>query len=284
MLDFSRPDKTRSEDIGEAITALLDNAIVAHQKAEYEAGRGSGTGDVAKHRIGAGYIGMECDRALAYKYHKAEVEERPSTVSKGELTRHGLAGFWTEDSVADWLALAGFDIRTEKADGDQYGYKVAKDPVTGQFRIAGEIDGVILSGPADMPYPVLWESKKATHKKYLNFKKNGVAKADCKYHGQLQTNMAYLDVKATLFSMLDLDTMKFHFELVEFDAAEAQRLTDRALRVLDSREPEQLPRIARDRSDFRCKFCDYSVRCWSAADPDAAPVTKPAWMTGGGDV
>ena len=53
MLDFSRPDKTRSEDIGEAITALLDNAIVAHQKAEYEAGRGSGTGDVAKHRIGA---------------------------------------------------------------------------------------------------------------------------------------------------------------------------------------------------------------------------------------
>lgn len=282
MLDFARAAPSAG-DLGASLTRLVDDAIVARQKAEYAAGRGAGTGDVAAKRIGAGYIGTECDRALAHRYHKTPKDERASVVSPGELQRHALAGFWTEGAIADWLRLAGFDLRTLKPDGTQYGYHVARDPETGQARIAGEIDGVIVGVPAgfELPLPCLWESKKATHKKATKFAKEGVAKADEKYHGQVQTNMAYLEVGHTLFSMLDLDTMKIYWELIVFDPAFAQRLTDRAIKVLESRSPEEMPRIAREPTDYRCRFCDYAGACWKApAQPETVTAKKPAWLTG----
>lgn len=189
--------------------------------------------------------------------------------------------------MAEWLRMAGFDLRTHRADGTQYGFKAARDPETGQARIAGEIDGCIVGAPKeiDIPLPCLWESKKATHKKWTKFSKDGVAKADPKYHGQLQTNMAYLEVTATLFTMLDLDTMKIFVELVAFDPEVAQRLTDRAVQVLQSARPEEMPRVTGDPNDFRCKFCDWRERCWSAGDPaPAASGGKPPWLVSGPDV
>ena len=279
-MDFSPKP---ADALGDTITGLVDAAIVAHQKAEYEAGRGSGVGEVARKRIGAGYIGTECDRELAYRYHRTEKEERKSTVSPGELQRHALAGHWTEGVIAEWLQLAGFDLKTCRQDGSQYGFKAARDPDSGQARIAGEIDGVIIAAPdgVALPLPCLWESKKATHKKCTKFRKEGVAAADPKYYGQVQTGMAYLDVGHTLFSMLDLDTMKIYWELIAFDPAVAQRLTDRAIRVLESQAPEEQPRIARDEADFRCRFCDYAGQCWKTSASETGPIEKPAWLAGG---
>ena len=285
-MNFSRTYCAATPDLTTVLSDVLQTHTVQRALLEYEAGRGSGDGDVAKHRIGAGYIGEPCDRALAYRYHKAPKEERKSTVSSGELFRHAAAGFWTEGAVADWFRCAGFDLLTEKDDGSQYGFKAAADPSSGQYRLAGEIDGLFLSAPAEVaclgifPTPCLWESKKATHKKCTKFRKQGVAKADPKYHGQMQTNMAYLEVGHTLFTMLDLDNMKFYIEMVAFDPVAAQRLTDRALRVFDTREPEEMPRIAREASDFRCKFCDYAGRCWEPAAPTGRAVDKPTWLMG----
>jgi hypothetical protein len=109
---------------------------------------------------------------------------------------------------------------------------------------------------------LIWESKKATDKKWKRFSKDGVKKADPKYYGQIQTCMGYMEIGHTLFSMLNLDSMKFYWELIPFDAATAQALTDRAVKVLQSQAPEDLPRITKDHTDFRCKFCDYKNRCW----------------------
>lgn len=276
-LDF-RP--SGSKLLAQQITALIDEALVAKRRAEYEAGRGSGQGDVAKNRIGAGYIGTECSRALAYRYHRVPKEERESSVSPGELQRHAEAGFWTEKSMAEWFNLAGFDLRTERQDGTQFCFKAAHDPDTGQARLAGEIDGVFVAAPVDLefPLPCLWESKKATDKKWKKFAKDGVAKADPQYHGQIQTNMAYLEVENTLFSMLNLDTMKPYFELIAFDRDVAQRLTDRAVQVFQSFHPEELPRITVDPNDFRCRFCDWADRCWVAAIPFEDKTPAPAWL------
>src|SRR5882757_2643077 len=247
----------KSSDLVSSLTKLIDTALVARTKSEYAAGRGSGAGLVAKHRIGSGYIGLECARQLAYKYHKTAKEERSdSKVSPGELQRHAESGFWLEREAARWLRDAGFEIYTEKEDGSQYGYIACQDQ-SGQARLAGEIDGVIVSGPEGViPFPCLWESKKATDKKYKSFLKDGVKKADPKYHGQLQNNMLYMEVSHTLFKMLNLDTMKFYFEVVSFDPQEAQRLQDRAAKVLETNAPEEMPRISDDKTDFRCKFCD----------------------------
>jgi len=281
--------------VGDIISSLLDEALVSRSRAEYEATRGSGQGDVAARRIGAGYIGTECDRALAYRYHKAEKEEGESFVSPGELHRHAESGHWTEAMTAQWLRWAGFTLSTSKVDADgqtiidghgkpkQHGFMAARDPATGQFRMAGEVDGIILGVPLPLAgrlrLPCIWESKKATAKKWKAFSDKGVAIADPKYYGQVQINMAYMEITQTLFSMLNLDNMKFYWEIIEFDIAVAQKLGDRAARVLRSDSPLDLARITSDPNDRRCRFCDYKGQCWTPIATGAPVVETPTWLS-----
>ena len=52
-----------------------------------------------------------------------------------------------------------------------------------------------------------------------------------------------------------------------FDAALAQRMSDRAARVITATEAsELLPRAFADPSHFECKFCAYAERCWNASE------------------
>ncbi|KKL16764.1 hypothetical protein LCGC14_2492290 [marine sediment metagenome] len=234
------------------------------------------------------------------KYHRVTATEDSSYVTPGALQRHAEAGHWTESAVAEWLRLAGFGLRTHHIHEDgspvlntfgkpkQLGFYAAKDPETGQARIAGEIDGVITHVPPELrdmiPVPCLWESKKATAKKCKRFSSVGVEKADAKYYGQIQTCMAYLEIKHTLFSMLNLDNMEFYWELVPFDPLAAQHITDRAVKVLQSQTPYDLPRITSDTSDFRCKFCPYKEPCWN--DPKEGKLggtPLPYWINKGAD-
>lgn len=292
-----RAAQAATANINEILCPMLDAALVAKTKAEYEATRGSGEGEVAAKRIGAGYIGTECMRALAFRYHKNPKEDREGSVSAGELQRHADSGHWTEAKTKDWLGLVGLDVVNFEWDRDanapkldpwgkpkQIGWKSARDPVTGQYRMAGEVDGVIreVLNPALAQLikpPCIWESKKGTDKKWKKFSKEGVKKADPKYYGQLQINMGYLQASQTLFSMLNLDNMKYHFELVAFDPVYAQDLSDRAIRVLESDHPFQLPRLGLSEDDFRCKFCDYFSQCWKGVvlknEPDLGSPPAP---------
>lgn len=286
MVDFSqRAASVATRTVGQMLSDMMDSAIAQKAKAEYAAGRGSGAGEVAAKRIGSGYIGTECDRELGFRYHKFLKEERPPEdvkVNAGELHRHGQAGHWTEKKTGEWLRLIGVDLKTDTGrlntfgEPEQIGWKAARDPETGQFRMAGEVDGVIL-GFAPTLYtvpealyqlstlikiPCIWESKKATDKKWKKFSKEGVKGADPKYYGQLQTNMAYLGATQTLFSMLNLDNMKYHWELIAFDERKAQSLSDRAVGVINTTSPFDLPRLGKSDDDFKCKYCDYHGQCW----------------------
>ena len=254
MVDFSpRAAEVASSKINEMLCPMLDKAIVERSRKEYAAGRGSGEGAVAGKRIGAGYIGIECGRELAFKYHKFPIEPRDSGTSPGELSRHAAAGHWTEAMTSQWLRMVGVSVETfDHAQGEsapkQIGWMDSKDPASGQYRLAGEVDGVItaVEDPqlaALIKPPTVWESKKATDKKWKKFAKDGVKGADKRYYGQLQTNMGYLGISQTLFSMLNLETMKFYFELVPFDQMYAQGLVNRAVDTFNTQDPFEVPRL-----------------------------------------
>jgi len=277
--------KSTKKEFGESLSSILDAALSAAKQAEYNATRGAGNDAVAKHRIGAWYIGVECDRELAFRFHKWKKHaSEDSVVSPGELSRHAESGHWTEQLVAECFRYAGFDLRTEVPgevgyDGKpkQYGYLAAIDPTTGQARFAAEVDGLIIAGPSvvpdaykpdleavlkDLTFPAIWESKKATAKKFAKFSNEGVKKADPKYYGQLQINMLYMEPQVTLFSMLNLDNMKFYFEIVKPDPDYQQNLVDRAVKVLESKSPMEFKPIGGNPNYFKCKFCDFKPHCF----------------------
>lgn len=56
---------------------------------------------------------------------------------------------------AYWLRAAGFDLRTERRDGGQFGFSAAGG------RLRGHFDGVIVGGGPDVgiAWPALWEHK-----------------------------------------------------------------------------------------------------------------------------
>ena len=57
--------------------------------------------------------------------------------------------------------------------------------------------------------------------------------------------------------------MEIYAEFIPFDAALAQRMSDRAARVITASEAgDLLPRSSTDSSHFECKFCAWAERCW----------------------
>jgi hypothetical protein len=75
---------------------------------------------------------------------------------------------------------------------------------------------------------------------------------------------AYLDcTNPALFTILNADTCERLHLLVEFDAALAQAMSNRAVNVIEATKTgELLPRITDDSEDWRCRMCNHRVRCW----------------------
>ena len=68
-------------------------------------------------------------------------------------------------------AAAGFDLRTHRADGRQFGFSA----LDGRFR--GHIDGCVVGGPAPMAFPALWETKALGAAPWKDVVKKGVVLA-----------------------------------------------------------------------------------------------------------
>ena len=248
---------SRRPGVGLAINAAIDKAIVARNRAQ-----------VARCYVSTSGLGRECLRQIQYDYLAVPKDRgrefEPSTLRVFE------AGHRAEDVVAAWLRAAGFDLRTHRQDGGQFGFS----SLTGRFR--GHIDGCLVAGPAPIEFPALWENKALGASSWKDVVKRGVVIARPVYAAQIALYQAYLDrPNPALFTALNRDTFELHCELVPFDAALAQRASDRAALVVRASEVEELlPRAASDRSSALCRggrtngewhgACAWQDRCWEA--------------------
>jgi hypothetical protein len=230
--------------IGERIDTHVDAALVA-ERAKV----------APRDYLGASRIGEPCARRLCYELMLTSVDE--GTDFSGRMLRIFEAGHRFEEMSIRWLHLAGFDLRTHKRNGEQFGFSVAG----GRFR--GHIDGVIVDGPdVGIGYPVLFEHKALKSSSWQDVVKQGVRASKPIYWAQVQVYMGYLDVERTLFVALDKDTQALRYELVPFDPPAAQALSDKAVHVIRAVEVgELLPRISDDPDFYVCTFCPYRIRC-----------------------
>ena len=167
-----------------------------------------------------------------------------------------------------WLRLAGLDLYTRKASGGQFGFSVAGG------RIQGHVDGVINAAPSvlGLQCPSLWECKTMNDKSWRDTVKLGVARSKPVYAAQMAIYQAYMEATVpgisrnpALFTAINKDTQEIWFELVPFDGGLAQRMSDRAVRVISASESgDLLPRHATTPTHFECKFCSWQDRCWRA--------------------
>ena len=249
---------SRCAGVGISINAAIDAALVARNRAQ-----------PPRRYVSTSGLGRECPRQIQYDYLAVPKDEgrefEPSTLRIFEAGHRG------EDVVAAWLRAAGFDLRTQRSDGRQFGFSV----LDGRFR--GHIDGCLVAGPVALAYPSLWENKTLGPRSWKDVVKRGVVLAKPVYAAQMALYQAYLDLpNPALFTALNRDTWELYCELVPFDAALAQRMSDRAVEVVRASDAaELLPRAAAVRTSVVCRggktagewhpACPWQDRCWRTA-------------------
>jgi len=210
-----------------------------------------------RHYLGASRLGVACERALQYEFAQAPVDYGRDV--QGRILRIFERGQVNEECMVGWLRDAGFDLRTHKADGEQFGFSVADG------RLQGHIDGVFVGGPEGFAYPALWENKCLGSKSWRDLEKNRLAISKPVYAAQVALYQAYLELHEhpAIFTAVNADTMEIYTEAVPFDAALAQRMSDRAVKVITATEAgELLPRAFNDPTHFECRMCAWQDRCW----------------------
>jgi len=248
MLDFNhRPS------FQDRLTQLIDTALDLER-----------SGQVQRDYLGASRLGVNCERALQYEFTHAPVD--PGRGFPGRILRVFEVGHVLEDLVVRWLRLSGFELYNQKANGSQFGFSVLDG------RLKGHVDGIITAAPPELglTFPMLFECKTMADKYWKACVKSGVAVAKPIYAAQISIYQAYMEgtvegisVNPALLIAINKDTQDIYAELVPFDAALAQRMSDRGVKVITATEAgELLPRAYLDPTHFDCKFCAWQDRCW----------------------
>ncbi|WP_394538781.1 PD-(D/E)XK nuclease family protein [Lysobacter enzymogenes] len=241
MLDFN------SHDVSEHLGSLIDVALERSAAAES-----------ARSYLGASSLGEECSRRLQFQFF-----DTPKDIGRhipGRVLRVFKRGHRMEDWMAEWLRLAGFELRTHTDAGAQFGFKAADG------RVAGHADGIIVAGPDSFRYPMLWENKAVGTKTFRDLQKKRLAASRPVYAAQVALYQAYLDLHEhpALFTAVCADDMAIYAERVVFDRGLAQRASDRAVEILRACDAgEALPRISTTPTHYTCRSCPWQDRCWS---------------------
>jgi hypothetical protein len=251
MLDFNHRSL-----IAERINGLIDDSLDAARAVT-----------PPRTYLGGSRLGQPCERALQFEFAGAPKDE--GSDFDGQTLRIFEIGHALEDLAIRWLRGAGFDLYTRKgnrADGEQFGFSIAGG------RVRGHVDGIIAAAPGqlNLAVPALWECKTMNARNWRQTVAKGVVIAKPVYAAQIALYQAYMEGSVpgicsnpALFTAINKDTAELHHELVAFDAGLAQRMSDRAVRILQATDAgELLPRIATTRDFHECRMCPWGQRCW----------------------
>ena len=254
------------------LTDIIDKALLERRRQR-----------PGRNYFGASGWGEECSRMLAYQWHKVPTDEIDPF--SPEILRIFDMGEDCEKRMADYLRLAGFTLLTETKDGKQFGFKQLDG------KLAGNCDGIIVAGPLDLPYPVIWENKGLGKSIWREVTRNGLENGKPVYYGQTQSYCAYIEsdefagpLNGALFTAIWRESGEIYDEFVPFNVRHAQALSDKAVRIVESSKPEDMPRISSNAAFWKCGFCDYQKRCHDIKPLEIQTPPKqssafPSWLT-----
>ncbi len=218
--------------------------------AAYEASRDDGFRD----HLGASLIGKSCERALWYDFRWVTRARFP-----GRILRLFETGQLEEARLVRNLRATGATV-------------LEVDPESGrQWRV--EAHGGHFGGSLDAVAIGLREAPKTWHvvefkthsaKSFRDLGAKGVAVSKPQHWAQMQIYMYLTGLDRALYVAVCKDTDALHVERVHADRAAAERLLDRARRVIEAKRPPS--RISEDPTWWECRF-----RARAAPDRPAEP-------------
>ena len=192
--------------------------------------------------------GWPAERALQFEYAKAPIDHGRDT--PGRMLRIFERGHVMEDCMVAWLRDAGFDLRTRKADGEQFGFSVADGRLQGAHRRRRRRwpRGLRLSRALGM--------QSLGNKSWSDLEKKGLAISKPIYAAQVAIYQTYLELHEhpAIFTALNADTMEIYTELVPFDAALPSACRIGGEGHLGHRS-RTAPRGFHDPTHFECRMC-----------------------------
>ena len=213
--------------------------------AAYEAAQGDGFRD----HLGASLIGKPCARALWYDFRWVTRSQHP-----GRLLRLFETGQLEENRLVRNLRATGATV-------------LEVDPETGrQFRVeahgghfGGSLDGVALDL---LEAPKTWhvlEFKTHSVKSFADLAAKGVEASKPQHAAQMQIYMHLTGITRALYVAVCKDTDALHIERVAADNELAQRLLEKAGRIIFAQHPPA--RISEDPAWFECRMCSHHDAC-----------------------
>lgn len=228
--------------------------------------------DEHRAHLGASLIGHPCDRRLWLTFHWADKEK-----FNGRMLRLFSTGQREEPRVVEELRGIGCEVH---ADDGQAQFRVSA--CDGHF--GGSMDGVVLGLPEA---PATWhvlEVKTHSAKSFKDLAAKGVQAAKPLHYAQMQTYMHLGELERALYYAVNKDTDETHLERVAYDRAFAEKLIEKAQRIISADSPPQ--RLSNDPAWFECKFCPFHEHCHWTRFPEAncrtcvhsTPVADGAWQ------
>lgn len=229
-------------------------------EAIYEAIKANNT-ETPRRYLGASIIGKPCARQLWQDFRWVKFES-----FDGRLLRLFETGHLEEPRLTKNLRAAGLTVHDVDADT---GKQFAIEYHGGHFR--GHADGVCL-GIKDAPKTWhLLEYKTHSQKSFDKLKTEGVAKSKPEHYAQMQVYMHGLKLTRAYYLARNKNTDELYGERVRYDKVEAERVIERAERIIFANEP---PSKISERPDwYQCKFCTYHSFCHAGQNdlPDPLP-------------
>lgn len=193
--------------------------------------------------LGGSIIGKECDRELWFCYHQPILNQDP------RIERIFHLGHLLESYVISLLKHSGYQVFHIDGENDtQFCFE--------DEEIAGHIDGVIILNET----PHLLEIKSANDKRFNEMQKKGIEISDPVYFGQVQVYMRKMELEVALFVAINKNDCSLHFEIIKLNKMYADSLVKRGKEI--ARSLDKPERKYKTKAFFKCKFCNYSEKCW----------------------
>ncbi len=206
--------------------------------------------DPRRPHLGASLIGDSCDRKIWYTFRWADL-----ALHDGRTLRIFRRGKREEAELLADLRAVGYEL--ESLENRISG-------VDGHF--GGTLDGVIRGIPAA---PKTWhvlELKTSNTKRWAELSKHGVQEAQPRHYAQVQAYMHGVKLDRALYLAVNKDDERIYEERIPLDQLFAQRLFDKAHRLIHQ---QHVPgRISDDPGWYECRSCDFHSICHVQKLPD----------------